>query len=253
MEILMRRFAMMIGLTTALCSTLAYGAETKSFSPEQTKEIEKIIKSYLIAHPQVIAEAVEALQKQEEAQAAIDAKQKIASVRADLIQAGDDIVLGNPNGDITMVEFYDYRCGYCKAVVDAVHTLVKGDGKLRLVLRSYPVLGPDSLVAAKAVFASRVQGQDKQLAFHDALMAVKGSVDEAKILSVAKETGLDIDKLKIDMADARIAGLIEKNRNLGTKLGVNGTPTFVLGDKVMPGVDTADNFRKAVDAARKGS
>jgi protein-disulfide isomerase len=226
---------------------------SKIFSVDQNKEIERIVADYIKKHPEVIAHAMEDLQKREEAASAEAAKKVIASVRAELTQSTDDIVLGNPKGDVTMVEFYDYRCGYCKKAEEPIAAILKDDSKLRVVLKSWPVLGPDSVTAARAVLAAKNQGTDKQLALHVALMAAKNPIDETKVMALAKELGLDVDRLKTDMADAKITAMIDKTRARASKLNIGGTPTFVLGEQILPGVDTAENFRKAIAMARKGS
>jgi len=247
----MRYLILSLGLM-GLCASPVM-AQSPAITPAQKAEIEKIVKAYLIANPEVIAEAVEGLQKREEAKAAETAKAEIRAAKADLTQAPDDIVVGNSKGDVTLVEFFDYNCPYCRKAVEPLNQLLKDDLKVRLIHKIFPVLGPASTQAARAVIAAKVQGAELQLALHKVFLDAKGALDEARIMAMAKDAGLNTDKLKADMADPRVLAVIEKNRALGQRLGVNGTPTYVLGDKVLPGVDTAENFKKAVDAARKAS
>ena len=173
-------------MALALVASLPASADA-GFTPEQTRDIQKIIKAYLIEHPEVISEAVEALQKQEEAKTAEDVRGVIKSAQAELTKSPDDIVFGNPKGDISLVEFYDYRCGYCKRAHPEVTALLAQDRNLRLVMKQFPILGPDSVVASRAVFAAKPQGADKQLALHNALMDAKNPIDDVPQYMTRKE------------------------------------------------------------------
>ena len=157
-------------------------------------------------------------------------------------------VAGNPQGDVTVVEFFDYQCGYCKAVQADTQTLIKGDSKLRFVLKEFPILGPASVVASKAALASR--GQGKYVEFHNALMAQRGQLDEAVIMRLAKSVGLDTDRLKKDMDSPDVLKVIAANQALAEKLNIRGTPAFVFGDELVPGAIKLDDMKRLTDAAR---
>jgi protein-disulfide isomerase len=157
-------------------------------------------------------------------------------------------VAGNASGDVTVVEFFDYACSHCKNIEPTVKQLLTEDRKIRLVYKEYPILGPASIVAARAALAARAQ--DKYLPFHDALMVLEEPLTEATIFRVANQIGLDVDRLKTDMAAPAIAEAIERNYALGQALGINGTPAFVIGDDVAPGAVPLARLKQFVTRAR---
>lgn len=224
-------------------------ALAETFDPAARQEIRQIVKDYLMEHPEVILEAVQALQDRQEQQRADQAKGQIASFRDQLLRDARDPVIGNPKGDITLVEFFDYRCGYCKQAQPVLAELIKSDPKLRVVLKEFPILGPDSLVASKAALAALAQG--KYPAFHEALIATRGTLTDDKIMDVAKAAGLDTAKLKADMEKPEIAAHIGDVHGLAQKMEINGTPSFIIGDTLVPGAVDLDTLKKLVAEARK--
>lgn len=200
----------------------------------------------LVRHPELITEAWQELKQQEAA-----VKAALAANRKEIFDDGVSHVAGNPKGDVTLVEFFDYRCGYCKQVQPSVLALLKEDAKLRVVLKELPVLGPDSITAARAAIAAQQQA-GKYLGFHNAMMAHRGQLSEGEILRIAKESGLDVAKLKADMAAPRVAEVIERNLALATKLGIQGTPGFIIGDEIVPGAIPLEAMRKLVQQQRGG-
>ena len=197
---------------------------------------------------EVILEAVQSLRrKQEEAQkkAAEDA---LKTRRAELQGATDLPVAGNAKGDVTIVEFMDYRCGYCKSVKPAIDEVLRADGKVRLVLKEFPLLGPASRTASMAAIAANKQG--KYLALHNALMAYPNNLTDEVIFALARQVGLDVAKLKADMASPEVQALIEKTHKLAQDLGINGTPGFIIGDQIIPGAISVDEMKKRLAEAR---
>ena len=158
-------------------------------------------------------------------------------------------VAGNPAGDVTIVEFFDYHCTYCKAVSGPLDQLLAEDKGVRLVLKEYPILAEDSVVASRAALAASAQG--KYWEFHQALMAYRGKFDMPALKSIAVSVGLDADKMEADMAAASMTEDLRGNRALGDALGVQGTPTFVIGDRIIPGALSADDLKQLIAAARK--
>ncbi|PWR25769.1 DsbA family protein [Zavarzinia aquatilis] len=235
-------------LAALLLTGAALPASAGSFDDASKEEIRQIVKDYLMEHPEVIIESVQAMQAREDAAKADEAKGQIAALREKLLRDGRDQVLGNPNGDVTLVEFFDYRCGYCKQAQPTLDELIKSDPKLRVVLKEFPILGPDSLVASRAALASVAQGKYKE--FHAALIASKGALGDDKIMEIAKGVGIDTDKLKAAMQDQAIAGHIDDNHALAGKLAINGTPSFIIGDQLVPGAVDLDTLKKLVAAAR---
>jgi protein-disulfide isomerase len=210
--------------------------------------VEQVIRDYFLAHPEFMVEVLHAAEAKLKAEKAEDSKQAIAAKRGELLH--DDLapVAGNPMGDVTIVEFFDYRCPYCKQVEPSLEALVKQDPKLRIVYKEFPVLGPASVYASRIALAARMQG--KYAAFHDAMMAAKGQITEEIILKVAKTVGLDVEKAKTDMHAPEIEQQLKANYALAQELDIQGTPAFVVGDTLVPGATDIDNLKKLVAAAR---
>jgi protein-disulfide isomerase len=233
----------------ATTTTAAPPAPVSTFSDAQRAEIEGIIKDYITQkNPEVLMEAMQELQKREAADSAAKTKAAVASDHAKLFEDPTTPIGGNPKGDVTVVEFFDYQCGYCKMAEPNIEKLLKEDKNVKLIYKDFPILGPMSVTAAKAALAAA--RQDKYIKFHDALMAQKGHLDEDLIYKVAKESGLDVEKLKKDMNDEVIDKAVETNVALGTEIGARGTPTFIIADQVYPGAMEYDQLKKAVDDAR---
>ncbi|MBV8536870.1 MAG: DsbA family protein [Alphaproteobacteria bacterium] len=222
---------------------------TGTMSPEQVQAIEKIVHDYLLRNPQVILDAVEQLEqaRNDEAQAA--AKTALAAHRDDVLHDPTSPVAGNPDGDVTIVEFFDYRCPYCKQVEPSLAQLRQDDRKLRFVYKEFPILGPDSVIASHAALAARKQNKYQQL--HDALMAARGHLDEETIFTIAADAGLDVQRLKADMKSPDIESVISRNMALAHVLNINGTPGFIVGDQLVPGAVGLDDLKKIVAEARK--
>ena len=244
-------------LGLALCATSAgFAADAalqakSSFTPTQRDELKKLIHAYIVENPDVITEAVSALQAKEDA--ARDDKQKtvLKSRKQDLMEPGEGTVLGNLKGDVTIVEFFDYNCGYCKNLFPAMMETVKEDGKVRLVMKEFPILGPSSVTAAKAALASVKQG--KYPAFHMALLGHKGALSDEVIMSVAKDTGLDVAQMQKDMKAADVDKTIEANHTLARDLQITGTPALVIGNSFVPGAVSKDSLKELIAKARAKS
>jgi protein-disulfide isomerase len=218
-------------------------------SPDQEKRVKELVKEYILANPEIILEAVKNLrQKQEEAQKK-QAEAALKGKRDDLQGSKDLPVAGNPNGTVTIVEFFDYRCGYCKGVRPILDSVIHQDGKVRLVFKEFPILGPASRVASMAAIAANKQG--KYLAFHNAMMAYPNNLTDDVIFEIARQVGLDIERLKADMKSPEVEQLIDRNHKLAQELGINGTPGFIIGDEIVPGAISADEFKSRLAAARK--
>jgi protein-disulfide isomerase len=236
---------------------LAFGAaagHAQSFSGAQKTEIEKIIRDYLVSHPEVLQEAMTELEKK---QAAEEAAKHQAAVKenADVIfNSPRQVVTGNPQGDVTFVEFFDYNCGYCKRAMDDMFALLKTDPKLKVVLKEFPVLGPGSVEAARVAVAVRMQDKTgkKYMDFHQRLMSGRGQADKARALAAAKEAGLDIARIERDMASDEVRLTLEESLRLAEKLGLNGTPSYVIGNTVVVGAVGLDKLKESVNTARCG-
>ena len=227
----------------------SFAQEKAPLSPEQEARVKELVKEYILANPEVILEAVQTLRKRQEEAQQKAAQDALKTKRAELQGAKDLPVSGNPNGTVTIVEFFDYRCGYCKAAKPTVDEVLRGDGKVRLVLKEFPILGPASKVASMAAIAAHKQG--KYTAFHNAMMAYPNNLNDEVIFALARQVGLDIAKLKEDMKAPEVQALIDSTHKLAQDLGINGTPAFVIGDQIVPGAVGADELKAKIAEARK--
>lgn len=212
-------------------------------------QIEKIVRDYLLREPEIIYQALQELQRRQTEAAAVRQREAIAANRTELLEASHTPVGGNPNGDVTLVEFFDYRCAYCRRVVPSMQALLDEDRDLRVVFKDLPVLGPDSVRAARAALASRKQ--DGYVPFHFALMAADDLSIEG-IRAAAAALGLDPDRLEADMASPEVIAAIEANYALAEELGIEGTPAFVIGDQLIPGAVDKVRLEQLIREARSG-
>jgi protein-disulfide isomerase len=226
--------------------------EAPAFTDVQRQAIEAIIKDYLVKNPEVLQEAIaEGEKRQLETQRLAQAA-ALKESQASLLNSPHDVIAGNPQGDVTMVEFFDYNCGYCRKALADVQALIKGDPKLRVVIKDFPVLGPESLEASQIALAVKQQLKgDKLFEFHQKLLESKGRVNGAKALQIAKDMGLDTAKLQKDAQGPEVKAALTENRGLGDKLGLSGTPAFIIGDEIIPGAVGVDPIRKTITDVRQ--
>ncbi len=222
-----------------------------SFTPEQIKDIQQIVHDYLVNNPQVLVEASQALQKQTESQEEAFAQKAIQQNTKSLFNDPASPVAGNPNGTVTVVEFFDYQCGHCKAMNSIVQGVVKKNANLRIVFKELPIFGDASQFAAKVALASVKQG--KYYALHDALLSTDNPLTQAKVFQAAKSVGLNVEQLKKDMNSPAIQQQLRDNFKLAQALHLIGTPTFVIGNKALtqfrfvPGATSAENLQSLID------
>jgi protein-disulfide isomerase len=240
---------MTFGLVGAVMAGLVLTpALAGEFSDAQKSEIEGFIKDYLMKNPNVIKEALEELDRRQTAEAEEKAKAAIAS-QADLIyRSSDDLVIGNPKGSVTIVEFFDYNCGYCRKALPEIDALIKSDSDLKVVIKEFPILSPGSLFAAKAAIGSREQG--KYTEFHDALNQMGVPKDETSVMATASKIGLDVERLRKDMEAPKVTEILQRTYALAESLGINGTPSFLVDQSITPGYVTHDVLAKIVADVR---
>lgn len=250
----MKSIALAAATAVALSLTALAPASAQSFSDPQRGEIEKIIKEYLISHPEVLQEAMAELDKRNAAAEAEKSKTAVKSNEQEIFNSARQVTLGNPQGDVTLVEFFDYNCGYCKRALSDLMDLMKTDGKLKVVLKEFPVLGPGSVEAAQVAVAVRMQDKTgkKYLEFHQKLLGGRGPADRAHALAVAKDVGLDMTQLEKDMNSDEAKATFDENIKLAETLGMNGTPSYVVGNEVVVGAVGLDALKQKVSAARCG-
>jgi protein-disulfide isomerase len=222
-----------------------------ALTPEQRAAVDARIRAYLLEKPELLLEAMEVLEARRlDAQAAQDAGVVAANVEA-LLADGFSQSFGPADADVTIVEFTDYRCGYCKAAHPLTRELLESDGRVRLIVKEFPILGPESLFAARAAMAAAALDPAAYGRLNDAMMRFRGKLDEAAVMRLAAEAGLEAAALKAGMADPAIEARLARTRALAEALGVNGTPAFVVGDQVVRGFVEAEKLRELVAAARK--
>ena len=233
-------------LVTAVSSS---GLAATDMPPAQREAIEGIIHDYLIHNPDVLIEALRGAEDKLNREADANAAKVLSDRRSEIFDDPETPVGGNPRGDVTIVEFFDYRCPYCKQVLPSLQTLLKEDRKLRFLYKEMPVLGPQSVIAAHAALAAQRQG--KYEAFHTAMMATKGQITEETVYKVAGSVGLDIDRLKQDMSAPDIEQALKANLALANALNIHGTPGFIVGKHIVPGAVELDTLRSMVADARR--
>ena len=238
-----------VALLTAIAQVSlarAHDPDDDIFSPAQRDALHEIIRDYILENPQVIIESVALARQRAEAEQEQQLARRLGELKEHLEGNPVDPTLGNPDADIVVVEFFDYQCGFCKRVVDPVLELVADNERIRLVFKEFPILGPESEIAAKAALAAKRQGA--YLDFHVALMRLRGQLTQNSILQVARELGLDIDVLEEDMETLGIGLQIEGVRVLAEQIGISGTPAFVVGDTLVSGADL-DGLKLAIETA----
>ena len=221
-----------------------------AFSDEQKSAIEQIVRDYLMKNPEVIGDVMSELEKKRLADEESQTQTALKENRDSLERSALSFVAGNPDGDVTLVEFFDYNCGYCRHALADLQDLIKGDPNLRVVLKEFPILKQESLEAAKVSVAAMRQG--KYMEFHVAMLQSPGLADMERALSVAKKIGLDMDRVKADIASPDILDPIRESYRLAETLGLNGTPAYVIGDYVVAGAVGFDTLKENVEAARNG-
>jgi protein-disulfide isomerase len=234
------------------CAASPALAQSNALSDPQKKEVRQLVREFLLTNPEVIQEAIVELERrQQEAQKTAQVS-ALQSERNTLLHSPRGNLVGNPSGDVTLVEFFDYNCGYCKRALADLRILMKGDPKLRVVLKDFPVLGPESVEASRVSLAVKQQlSGEKLFDYHTRVMETRGRVNGERALAVAKEMGLDMARLQKDLDHAEVRAALQENMVLGDKLGLTGTPAFVIGDEVISGAVGLDPLRKIVASTRQ--
>lgn len=244
----MRAIVIAIALFLAAIGGYALKEFAVARNSADAPSIDQQISQYLKNHPDEVMAALQQAQANEERRQMVAAQQALELQQDQIFNNPADPVLGNQQGDVTVVEFFDYRCPYCKRVAGSLMALLKDDPNVKLVFKELPILGPDSVVAAKIALAAHRQGKYEQV--HMAFMAHKGSFDEAALLDLAASLGVDRAKLVADMQDPAVLGLLQTNNSLATALGITGTPGFLFGKQLVPGAVSLDDMKKLVSSAR---
>src|SRR5438552_2183751 len=237
----------------ALCGA-PLSASAQSFSDVQRSDIETIVRNYLIAHPEVLEEAMAELSKRQAVAESAKHEASVANNADAIFNSPRNVTLGNKDGDVTFVEFFDYNCGYCKRAMADMMEIMKADPKLKVVLKEFPVLSQGSVEAAQVAVAVRMQDPTgkKYLDFHQKLLGGRGAADKARAMAAAKEAGLDMAKLEKDLSGQEVRATLEENLKLAESLGMNGTPSYVIGKQVVIGAVGVDSLKEKISTARCG-
>jgi protein-disulfide isomerase len=222
------------------------------FTPAQKTEIETILKNYLLSNPEVLRDAIAELEKHEKAAESAARSKVLSDPASPLYASAHQAIIGNPNGKVTIIEFFDYNCGYCKkALADLAH-LMKESSDLKVILRDFPILSDGSVEAAQVEAGVRLQLKgEKFWDFHQKLLSTRGPVGKAQALATAKEAGVDMDKLDKDIAAPSVKAGIEEAGDLGKALALSGTPSYVIGDEVVVGAVGYEQLKAKLDNVRK--
>jgi protein-disulfide isomerase len=239
----------LIVLVVAMVSALG-GYGIALFSSNQEKRLTALIEAHIAENPEIVLRAIQELRRRDAEAKEDRVRSNLAAVRAELTRDPRSPVAGNPEGDVTVVEFFDYNCPYCKAVKPALRELLAGDPGIRFVYKELPILGEASRTAAKAALAAVRQGAEHYRRIHDALLEIQGGLTDEAVYRVAGQIGLDLARLRADMEDPEIEAAIAANRELAGRLNITGTPAFVIGEAVIPGAVSLERLREAVARAR---
>lgn len=247
-----KRIAPALAAVALLALPLTAEAQQSSapspFDPAQEQAIRDLVRNYLIDNPEVLVEALTVYRQRQEVAAKERQQESLVRVRASLNQDPDSPVIGNPEGDVVLVEFFDYNCPYCRRAADDLLEVVAKDAGIRVVMKEFPILGPGSQFAARAALAAALQGRYE--AFHFALMQAPGKKEEGLVMAVARDLGLDLERLRNDMQAPAIEAALRRNFELAETLEINGTPAFVIGDEIFPGAVDKDTLLKKVAETR---
>jgi protein-disulfide isomerase len=235
----------------ALCGGLS-SVSAQSFNDTQRADIEAIVRNYLVTHPEVLEDAMNELSKRQAAAEQAKHEASIAQNADAIFNSPRGVVLGNKDGDVTFVEFFDYNCGYCKRAMADMLDLLKSDPKLKVVLKEFPVLSEGSVEAAKVAIAARMQDPKKYLDFHTKLLGGRGPADKARAMAAAKDAGYDTARIEKDITNPEVKATIEENFKLAEEMGLNGTPSYVIGKQIVVGAVGLDGLKERIGIARCG-
>ncbi len=243
--------ASLAALALILLPSMALAADSASaLTPAQKEAVEAVVRDLLTKkEPELVIKAAQEMEARMEKEAVEKSKEAISKNTQKLLNDPTSPVGGNPKGDVTIVQFFDYTCGYCKMSQVHLGKFLEEDKNVKLIYKEFPILGQDSAEVSKIALASHLQG--KYVPFHNALMDSKERPSVEVALKIAKEVGLDVEKLKKDMGSEKIQKTIQNNRDVAEAMGARGTPTFVIGGKLYPGALPVEQLKKAVAEVRE--
>jgi protein-disulfide isomerase len=235
---------------TFLSLALSAAGPALALDDSQKKEMGEFIREYLLQNPEVMIEVQNALEAKQQAQRADQSTKAVATYKDEIFSSPTDVVLGNPKGDVTVVEFFDYNCGYCKRAMSDMDEILKKDTKVRFVLKEFPILGPDSMAAHKVANAVRLVAPDKYAEFHRELLVGQEHASEATAISVASDLGVDEAAIRKSMQEQPNDDIVKQAYQLANAIGITGTPTYVVGDEAVFGAVGLDEIEQKVGNVR---
>jgi protein-disulfide isomerase len=248
----MRHAIWFLALGSALLSLAAMIAPSRAqTTPDERERIETVVRDYLLANPEVIEEAIGLLRQKREGEAAASRAKAVETSRKLIFESKHQMVLGNPQGPVTLVEFFDYNCGYCKRAVSDMTALLDANPDLRIVLKEFPILSQGSVEAARLSVAVKDLAPDRYLEFHEELFTRPGEVNGAKALAVAADLGLNADNLKEAANTEEVTRNLQEVQQLADVLGISGTPSYVIGTEIVPGAAGFDALQQRIAAMRE--
>lgn len=236
----------MAALTTNFAS---FARAADGLNEGQKAEVQQLIKDYLRENPEVVVESLKLYQEKQQQESMKAAQEKIVQHK-DYLNGKDMPSAGNPKGDVTVVEFFDYNCGYCKKAIADIKDILESDKNVRFVFIEMPILGPTSLTAALWAHAAHKQG--KYFEFHKILMEHNGAIEDSVLEDAAKKAGLDVEKMKKDIQSEEIGQEVDKGMTVGREIGIQGTPGFVINGELFPGYLGMEGLKQAIENARTG-
>lgn len=241
-----------VALGGAVGATWLMTPAAESTPPALTEaDVRGIVRAHLAENPDLVIDAIRAFQAREEKLEAEKRNESISAMWDEIAGVETDPVIGNPQGDVTLVEFFDYRCGYCKRMTPEINALLEEDPKVRIVMKEFPILGPESIIASRAALAAQMQGRYAQV--HDALMNHRGELDSEAIYAIAEGEGLDMDRLRADMQHPDVDAALRRNMELADALNIRGTPAFITRNGITPGAVSRSTLRDMLASARKNN
>ena len=257
-----------LALSTALCGPVLAADDSSASADLPTPQMSDVaetapmdrdrlreeIRAYLLENPEVLVEAMQVLEQRRIAREEEQAVALVAELGDDIFNDGYSWVGGNPDGSITVVEFLDYRCGFCKRAHPAVSELVESDGDIRLIVKEFPILGPDSTLSSRFAMATLIsQGPDAYKDLSDTMMSHGGPLNQGALPGIAQKAGIDFAATQAALDDPKIDDQIAANMALAEKLDISGTPTFVIGDKIVRGFLPLEEMREVVAQGRSAA
>ena len=243
--------AALLAATTLPASAQETDFDFSSMTETQQEAFGEAVRAYLMENPQVIMEAVSVLEQREQEQQAARDVDLVADHSEALLDDGYSWVGGNPEGDVTIVEFFDYRCGYCRKAFPEVEELIESDGNIRIILKEFPILGEASMTSARFAIATQiVAGDEAYKQVHDSLVTLDGAPDQTTLSRLAETLGLDADAIFAEMGSDEVTRRIAETRALAQSMQISGTPTFIVGDEMVRGYLPLEGMRDVVEEQR---